>query len=103
MKESIEKFFTPISDLSNLTISNIEKFTELQQKSFEENSKVSLNAIKSATEINDIEGLKSYMSKQLEVAETVANNAKENANKVAELSKYYSEEARKIVEQSMHL
>jgi len=94
MFDKIENLVTPIRELSDLAVSNTEKLTELQLKGIEQSANACLEAFKSATAIKDIEDLQAYISAQAEVAETVANNAKENANIIAELGKSYADEAK---------
>ena len=94
----IENLVTPIRGLSTLSVSNIEKLTELQLKSIEQSANASLEALKSAIKIKDIEDLQAYVSAQSKTAQAIANNAEENANTIAELGKNYADEAKKIVE-----
>jgi phasin family protein len=97
MNEQIEKLVAPIQELSTLAVSNIEKLTALQLKSIEENANTSVDALKSAAAIKDVEGFRSYISAQAEAAKEIATSAEANARAIAELGKSYAEEAGEIV------
>jgi len=101
MNDQIEKFVAPLQELTALAVSNIEKLTELQLKSIEESANASVEALKSATAITDVEGFQSYLSAQAESAKDIAKNAQTNAQTIAELGKSYAEEAGKIVKDAM--
>ena len=97
MNEQIEKLVAPIQELSTLAVSNIEKLTAIQLKSIEESANASVEALKSAAAIKDIEGMRSYISAQAEAAKDIANSAEVNARAIAELGKSYAEDAGEIV------
>jgi phasin family protein len=101
MNDQIEKLVTPIKELSSLAVNNIEKLTELQLKSIEESANASVEALKSAAEIKDLEGLQSYFSAQVEAAKETAKKAETNAQTIAELGKSYAEAAGKIVKDAL--
>ncbi len=101
MNNQIEKLVAPIQELSALAVSNIEKLTELQLKSIEQSANASVEALKSATAIKDVEDLQAYISAQAEAALAIARNAQENAKTIAELGQSYAEEATKIAEDAL--
>ncbi len=101
MNDQIEKLVVPIQELTSLAVSNIEKLTELQLKNIEESANASVEALKSATEIKDAEGLQSYISAQADAAKEIAKNAQANAQTIADLGKSYAEEAGKIVKDAL--
>lgn len=101
MNAEFDKYFAPLKELNTIAVQNIEKLVDLQLKSLEENTKVSLEQLKNAAAINDIEGLKTYFNNQAEVTKQVAERAAEDARAVVELSNNYSNEFQRIVKENL--
>ncbi len=95
---TFEKIATPVKALSELAIANVEKLAELNLALAEKSVKVSIDSLKSAAAVSDLEGLKAFYSSQNEVAKGLVEDVVASSNSVAEIGKAYVEDAKGIVE-----
>lgn len=98
MNKYVEKLTAPVIELNALAVKNIEKLTELQLKTIQENASIGVESIKSASAISDLEGLQSFLTSQADVAKQISEGILANARTVAELSQGYATEAKEIAE-----
>ncbi len=101
MNEQFEKYLTPVRELNNLAIANIEKLMGLQVKYIEDSVKVGLEQLKTASSITDVESFKNYITTQVEVSKQLTERAIEEGRTVAELSNSYATEVQKVVKDAM--
>ena len=69
----------------------------MQLKNAEENAKLGIEQVKSATSINDADSWKGYMSAQAEVTQQFNDRLVESARTVVELGNAYTNEVQRIV------
>lgn len=101
MNAQVDKFFAPIRELNTLAVENVEKIFDIQMKALEETSKATIDSLKGATAISDLESLKSYLNKQAEVTRQLTERTLADTKSVMELGNSYTSEAQKIVKESM--
>ena len=101
MENNFEKFLAPIKEINDLALKSIEKITAIQVKTFQENTKISVDALKSAAEIKDFDSLQKYLTGQTDVAQNLSNSAVEDAQEIAKLGESYANNVKKIVEKSI--
>ena len=97
MNEQFEKYIAPVRELNSLAITNLEKLVDLQVKYFEDSVKAGIEQLKTASSINDVEGLKNYLSSQVAVSKQFSERAIEDGRTVAELGNSYAVEVQKVV------
>lgn len=101
MSIQIEKFVTPVRELSALNVANLEKLVAIQLEGIEEIAKTGVESLKKATAVKDLEGAKSYFSGQAEVIKSVVENSIARSRSVAEIAQAYSASAKQIVENAI--
>lgn len=103
MNSYVEKLAVPAKELNELAVKNIEKLTELQLKTIQDNVAISVETIKNASNIADLKGLQSFLAGQTEVAKQFAEDILINARTVVELNQECATEAKEIAEDSLQL
>jgi phasin family protein len=101
MNAQVDKFFAPMRELNALAVENVEKVLDLQLKYIEDNAKAGIESLKGAAAVNDMEGFKSYMTKQVEVSKKLTERAMTDSKSILELSKAYSSEVQKIMKDAL--
>jgi len=101
MNEQFEKYITPVRELNNLAIANLEKLMDLQVKYIEDSVKVGLEQLKTASSISDVEGFKNYITTQVAVSKQLTERAIEDGRTVAELGNTYATEVQKVVKDAL--
>ena len=101
MNEYIEKYYAPVRELNNLAIANMEKVLDMQLKFIEDSTKAGLDSLKTATAINDAEGLKEYLNSQVATSKQFTERALEDGRTVAELGNDYIKEAQNVVKEAL--
>lgn len=97
MSTQVDKIFTPFRELNTLAVENFEKIANIQMKAFEETSKIGIESLKGAVAVNDLESLKSYLTKQAEVTRQLTERTLADSKSVMELGNSYNSEAQKVV------
>ena len=101
MDKTFEKFVEPVKELNDLTVKSIEAIAAVQVKAIQENAKVSMEALKASAEIKDLDSLQSYLEEQTKVAQSVSQNAIEDAQEIAKLSESYANNVKELVSKSI--
>jgi len=101
MNTQVNKFFAPLRELNALAVENVEKLVGIQMKYIEDSAKVSIESMKGAAAISDMEGLKSYLTKQTEANKELAERTLSDSKTVMELGKSYTSEVQKIMKDAM--
>jgi len=101
MENIFEKFIAPVKELNDLTLKSIEQIAAIQVKAIQENTRLSVDALKSATEIKDLDSLKDYLTGQISVAQNLSDNAVEDAQEIAKLNESYTTSVNELVEKSV--
>jgi phasin family protein len=97
MNAQVDKFFAPMRELNALAVENVEKVIGIQMKYIEDSAKLGIESMKGAAAISDVEGLKSYLTKQAELSKEISERALNDSKTVMELGKSYTSEVQKIM------
>lgn len=100
MNVDFEKFAEPTKEFSKLAVKSLEDIAEIQVKNITECSKLGMESLKSATEITNPEGFKSYMSEQAALTKTMAEGFAADMKTISEIGQNYMAEYKKIFEGS---
>ncbi|MCG8379167.1 MAG: phasin family protein [Proteobacteria bacterium] len=101
MENTLESLVAPVKELNELTLKTIEKIAEIQVNAIQENAKTSVDSLKSATEIKDLDSLQNYLKGQLEIAQNLSNNATEDAQRIAKIGEIYANGVKELFEKSL--
>jgi phasin family protein len=101
MENTFEKLVEPLKALNDLTFRSIEQITAIQLKAFQDNAKIGMYALNTASEIKDIDSLKNYMESQIAVSQYLSDNAAVDVKEIAELSNSLATDAKEVVEKSI--
>ena len=101
MNAEFQKFLAPIQELNTIAVQNVEKIIDIQLKALEENTKVGIEQLKNASQINDLEGLNTYFTAQAEVGKKVAERAAEDTRAIVELGNAYTNEVQRVVKANL--
>ncbi len=101
MENTFEKLVEPIKALNELTLKSIEQITAVQLKAFQDNAKIGMYALNTASEIKDIESFKNYMESQVAVSQYLSDNAVVDVKEISELSNSFATEAKEVVKKSI--
>ena len=101
MSISFDKYVAPLQELAALNAANYEKLVGLQLQGVEEFADASVDSLKKATSIKDLEGFKSYSSEQAETVKGIYENAVARSKSVAEIFQSYPASIKKIVDSNL--
>ncbi len=101
MENTFEQFLAPVKALNELTLKSIEQIAAIQVKAIQDNANISINSLKSTTEIKDFDSLKDYLQTQVSAAQSVSENAVEDAQEIAKLTESYASGVKELVEKSV--
>lgn len=96
MNAQVEKYFTPVQELNSLTVENVEKLVNLQVKRIQDNAQFSLDQIKAASTVKDVDGLKSYLADYADSMRQLSERTVEDVRTVFELGNAFTTEAQRI-------
>lgn len=103
MENTFEKLVEPLIELNKLTFKSIEEITAVQLKAFQDNAKIGMYALNTATEIKDIDSFKNYLESQIAVSHYISDNAVVDVKDITELSNSFATDAKEVVEKSVIL
>ena len=101
MKNTFENLVAPVKELNSLTLNSIEQIAAIQVKNIQENARISVDSLKSAAEIKDLDSLKDYLESQISVAQNISDNAAEDAREITKLGESYASSVQELVEKSV--
>jgi phasin family protein len=101
MNAQVNKFFAPVRELNALAVENVEKVIGIQMKYIEDSAKLGIESLKGAAAIDDVEGLRTYLTKQAEVSKELSERALNDSKTVMELGKSYTNEVQKIMKDAL--
>ena len=101
MNAQAGKYFEPVREINALTLKNVEKLLELQLQSVNDTARLSLEQLKSAADIKDVEGLKKYFSGQAEVAQAFGERLVRDGQTAVELGISYTDKVQQIVVETL--
>jgi len=101
MENTFEKLVEPLIELNKLTFKSIEQISAVQLKAFQDNTKIGMYALNTASEIKDIDSFKNYLESQIAVSQYVSDNAVVDVKEITELSNSFATGAKDVVEKSI--
>ena len=101
MENTFEKLVEPLKALNDLTFKSIEQITAVQLKAFQDNAKIGMYALNTASEIKDIDSFKNYLESQFAVSQYVSDNTVVDVKEITELSSSFATDAKEVVEKSI--
>lgn len=101
MDKTIEQLLAPVKELNELTVKSIEKIAAIQVKAIQDNTKVSIDLLKSANEINDDKSLRKYLESQVSNALDLSNKTMEDTQKIQQLCENYVSDVQGVVGKSV--
>ena len=101
MQNTFENLLAPVKQLNELAFNSIQQIAEIQMKTIQENTRISTDALNAATEIKDIDTLKDYLKNQVTVAQSLSDNAVQDAKEITKLGESYVANVQKVVEKSV--
>ena len=99
--EETKKALAPVEAFNRLVIDNAEKLVALQIASIQSYYALSFTNLKALLEVHDAEAFKAYVGKHNEFVKSVSEQVAGDAKAVAELGKDFTEEVKKIGEESV--
>jgi len=84
--EQAKSMYAPLTKLNTLMVDNMEKMTEFQLSTIKSYADLSIEQMKKAVEIKDVESLRTFSSAQAEVASTVNKKIMEDAKTLSDLA-----------------
>jgi len=101
MENTLEKLVQPIKELNELTFKSIEKITAVQFKAFQDNTKIGMYALNTASEIKDLDSFKNYLESQIAVSQYISDNTVVDVKEITNLSNSFATNAKEVVEKSI--
>ena len=101
MSISVEKYVAPLQELAALNAANFEKLVSLQLQGIEEVATATVDSVKKASSVKDLESAKSYVTGQTETAKGIYENAVTRSKSAAELAQGYPASVKKIVDNAL--
>ena len=95
--EYMDKMLIPAKELGEVTVSNIEKITDIQLKAVKSYADTGIKSMKQAIEIKDMEDLKTFWTVQAAATKSLAESSMADTRKVTQLGQSYVDEAKAIV------
>ena len=100
MEKTLEKYLVPVKELNDLTLKSIEKISAAQVKLIQENARLSIESLKAATAISDLDSLQAYLKEQAEVAQGLYHKTVRDAETITKLSESYARSVKELFEKS---
>ncbi|RKZ48689.1 MAG: hypothetical protein DRQ48_02340 [Gammaproteobacteria bacterium] len=97
MSYIFEQLVNPVIELNGLAVESLEQIVNIQIKAFEDNTKIGIYSLNTATEVRDIDSLKTYMGDQLTIAKYISDNILADTQEVGDLGNSYSMDAQTVV------
>ena len=101
MTISVEKLVAPIQQLAVLNAANFEKFVSLQLEGIEEVATATVDSMKKAASVKDLDSAKTYYTGQTETVKGIVESAVARNKTVAELVQSYPASVKKIVDNAL--
>ncbi len=101
LTEQTKNVVAPVQDLNRLLVDNAEKLVALQIASVQSYYALGFSNLKALLEVHDAEAFQAYVGKQSELAKSVSERLTGDAKAVAELGSDFTEEVKKLGEESV--
>ena len=99
LNKQFEQVSVPARKFMELNLAHTEKLVQFQIDASRQYVNLGLDQARSALEISDAEGFKTWLSKQRDVAETVAKRIGEDTRTVVDFGRNYAEEAASLTQE----
>lgn len=86
------QMFEPMRKVNSLMLNNMEKLTQYQLDAMKRYSQMGTERMRTASEIQDAEGLQEFASKQAEILNDLSQQMQEDARAVGEMSQQFQSE-----------
>lgn len=97
MNVQTAKYFEPVREINSLALENVEKLLDIQLKSINDTVKLSVEQLKAAADIKDVDGLKEYFTDQAEVVKSLGERYVKDGQSALELGVSYTDKVQQIV------
>lgn len=101
MDTTFEKLMAPFFQLNELALISIEQITAVQLKAFQDNTRIGLYAMSTASEVKDLGSLKDYLESQAAVSQYVTDNIAIDAKEISEVGESFAANVQDVVEQTV--
>jgi len=92
--------FGPARDFAGIALDHLEKLADLQQEAVNAYADIGIKQVRSALDINDQAGIRAFVEGQQNLARTVGERVKGDADKVAALNQATAEKVQKAFQQT---
>lgn len=100
VSEQLGKAFEPARAFAGLTVDHVEKLANFQLEATRAYADIGITQAREALQVADLKSFQDYAAKQREVAEAVTQQVQDDARKLGELGKAYTEETTRLTEQN---
>ncbi|SDO02318.1 phasin family protein [Vreelandella arcis] len=90
------QMFEPMRKMNSLMLNNMEKMTQYQLEAMKRYSQMGTERMRSATEIEDAEGLKDFGAQQAAMMNELSQQMQEDARVMSEMSLEFKSEMEKL-------
>ncbi|MGS2744096.1 phasin family protein [Halomonas sp. LS-001] len=90
------QMFEPMRKVNSLMLNNMEKMTQYQLEAMKRYSQMGTDRMRSASEINDAEGMREFATKQSEMLNELSQQMQEDARIMGEMSMEFKTEMEKM-------
>ena len=101
MTISVDKFVAPLQQLAALNAVNFERMVSLQLEGIEEVATATVESVKKAASVKDLDSAKSYYTDQTETVKGIVDSAVARNKTVAEMVQSYPSSVKKIVDNAL--
>ena len=95
------KYFEPVREINALALENVEKLLDIQLKSINDTARLSVEQLKSAADIKDVDGLKKYITDQAEAVKSLGERFIKDSQTALELGVNYTDKVQQIVSETI--
>ena len=95
------KYFEPAREINALALDNVEKLLDIQLKSINDTARLSVEQLKSAADIKDVDSLKKYFTDQAEIVKALGERFIKDSQAALELGVSYTDKVQQIVTETI--
>ncbi len=96
-----ENLVAPARKLNSVVLEHVAKVSEFQLEAAKAYSDISLDQLRSLTQVTDAKSLQDFVSKQTNVAKTVGEKLNQDANTLAGFGKDLTAELQKLAQENI--
>ena len=101
MNVQTEKYLEPVREMNALALENVEKLLDIQLKSINDTARLSVEQLKSAADIKDVDGLKKYFTDQAELVNSLGERFVKDTQAALELGTSYTDKVQQIMTETI--